>query len=186
MVESEEIATDDTIPGLPPLPGVAPLVHAPCAGDSLIWLLGSAGTAVAHALTLQPPQSILLPRGSAILSLTNPTATTAGSGGGGDSGGGCSGGGGGGGGEVGSSGKFGGKVSGKVGGEVGGNVAGNVTGGGGEGGGKDGSNGDNNKGDGNKGGRQATAMKAMATTWAMATEMRLVVNDKGKGRLQGQ
>ena len=33
MAESEEIAANVTIPGLPPLPGVAPLVHAPREGD---------------------------------------------------------------------------------------------------------------------------------------------------------
>jgi hypothetical protein len=76
MVEMEEIATNDIIPSLPPLPGVAPLVHAPHAGDGQIWLLGSTGTAVAHALTPQPPQRILLPGGSTVSSLTNPTTAT--------------------------------------------------------------------------------------------------------------
>jgi hypothetical protein len=77
MAEPEEIATNNTIPSLPPLPGVAPLVHALRVGDGQIWPLGSTGTAVAGATTLQPPQRILLPAGSAISSLTNPTAMTA-------------------------------------------------------------------------------------------------------------
>jgi hypothetical protein len=77
MADTTEIAPNDTIPALPPLPGVAPLVHAPCAGDGQIWPLTSAGIAVAQALTPQPPQRILLPAGSAISSITNPTATTA-------------------------------------------------------------------------------------------------------------
>ena len=46
MADTTEIAPNDTIPALPPLPGVAPLVHAPRAGDGQIWPLGSAGTAV--------------------------------------------------------------------------------------------------------------------------------------------
>ena len=46
-------------------------------GDGQTWPLGSAGTAVAQALTPQPPQRILLPAGSAVSSITNPTATTA-------------------------------------------------------------------------------------------------------------
>ncbi len=78
MADTTEIAPNDTIPALPPLPGVAPLVHAPRAGDGQIWPLGSAGTAVGQALTLQPSQRILLlPASSDILSITNPTATTA-------------------------------------------------------------------------------------------------------------
>jgi hypothetical protein len=39
--------------------------------------LGSAGTAVTAATTPQPPQRILLLAGRAVLSITNPTATTA-------------------------------------------------------------------------------------------------------------
>ena len=77
MADTTEIAPNDTIPALPPLPGVAPLVHAPRAGDGQIWPLASAGIAVAQALTPQPPQRILLPAGSAISSITNPTAMTA-------------------------------------------------------------------------------------------------------------
>ena len=78
MADTTEIAPNNHIPAFPPLPGVAPLVHAPHVGDGQIWLLGSAGTAVAQALTPQPPQRILLlPAGSTISSITNPTATTA-------------------------------------------------------------------------------------------------------------
>jgi len=77
MADTMKIAPNDTIPALPPLRGVAPLVHAPRVGDGQTWLLGSAGTAVAQALTPQPPQRILLPAGSAISSIMNPTATTA-------------------------------------------------------------------------------------------------------------
>ena len=53
MAEIEEITANITIPSIPPLPCVAPLVHAPCASDGQIWPSGSAGTAVAQALTLQ-------------------------------------------------------------------------------------------------------------------------------------
>ncbi len=75
MADTTKIAPNDTIPALPALPGVAPL--APRVGDGQIWLRGSAGSAVAQALTLQPPQCIiLLPASSAISSITNPTATT--------------------------------------------------------------------------------------------------------------
>ncbi len=49
MADTTEITPNDTIPALPPLPGVAPLVHAPRSGDGQIWPLGSAGTAVAQA-----------------------------------------------------------------------------------------------------------------------------------------
>ena len=77
MAESEEIAANITFPGLPPLPGVAPLVYAPREGDGQFFPLGSAGTAVAAATTPQPPQRILLPEGSAVSSITNPTETIA-------------------------------------------------------------------------------------------------------------
>ncbi len=54
MADTTEIAPNDTISALPPLPGVAPLVHAPRAGDGQIWPLASAGIAVAVAATPQP------------------------------------------------------------------------------------------------------------------------------------
>jgi hypothetical protein len=54
MADTTEIAPNDTIPALPPLPGVAPLLHAPHAGDGQIWPLASAGIAVAVAATPQP------------------------------------------------------------------------------------------------------------------------------------
>ena len=53
MEEIEEIATNKTIPRIPPLPGVAPLIHALRASDGQILPLGSAGTAVAQELTPQ-------------------------------------------------------------------------------------------------------------------------------------
>jgi hypothetical protein len=74
----------------------------------------------------------------------------------------------------------------KVSGEVGGNDTGDVAGGSGGGGGEDGGDGDSNEGDCDEGGGQATATRAMATTWAMAMAMRLVGNKKGKKGLQGQ
>ena len=59
MADPEEIAPNDTIPALPPLPGVAPLVHAPRTGDGQIWPLASAGIAVAVAATPQPRDAFL-------------------------------------------------------------------------------------------------------------------------------
>ena len=76
MADTAYIITNNTIPALPPLPGVVALVHAPRAGDGQFWPLGITGTAVAVATTPQPPQRILLPAGSAISSLTYPTVTT--------------------------------------------------------------------------------------------------------------
>ena len=52
MADPEEIATNVTIPALPPLPSVAPLVHAPRAGDGQIWPLA---TADAAAAAVPPP-----------------------------------------------------------------------------------------------------------------------------------
>ena len=43
-------------------------------------------------------------------------------------------------------------------------------------------NGNSNEGNSNEGGRQVTAMRAMATMWAMATAMRLVGKEEGKGK----
>ena len=59
MADTTEIAPNDTIPALSPLPGVAPLVHAPHAGDGRIWPLASAGIAVAVAATPQPRDAFL-------------------------------------------------------------------------------------------------------------------------------
>ena len=53
MAEIKEITANNTIPSIPPLLGVAPLVHAPRTSDGQIWPLGSAGTTVAQALTPQ-------------------------------------------------------------------------------------------------------------------------------------
>jgi hypothetical protein len=106
-----------------------------------------------------------------------------GSGGCGDGGGDCSCGGDGG--KAGGGGEFGGKVGGEVSGEVGGNFSGNVTGVGGKGGGKDGGDGNSNKSNGNEGSGQAIATRAMATTWAMATAMRLAGNKKTREGCKG-
>ncbi len=59
MANTTEIAPNDTIPALLPLPGVAPLVHAPRAGDGQIWPLMSSGIAVAVAATRSPGDSFL-------------------------------------------------------------------------------------------------------------------------------
>ena len=66
MVDATENATNYTIPALSAFPAVAPLVHAPPAGDGRIWSLGITGTAVGQSLTPQHPRSITLPAGSAI------------------------------------------------------------------------------------------------------------------------
>ncbi len=49
-----KIAPNNTIPPLPPLPGAAPLVHIPGAGDGKNWPLVSAGIAVTAVATPQP------------------------------------------------------------------------------------------------------------------------------------
>jgi hypothetical protein len=54
MADAMEIAPNDTIPALPPLPGASPLVHIPRADDGQTWPLASAGIAVAVAATPQP------------------------------------------------------------------------------------------------------------------------------------
>ena len=51
MADAMEIASNYTIPDLPFFTAVAPLVHAPPAGDGRIWPLGSTGTAVEQVLT---------------------------------------------------------------------------------------------------------------------------------------
>ena len=56
MADAMEIAPNYTIPALPAFSAVAPLVHAPPAGDGQIWPLGSTGTDVRKALTPQHPQ----------------------------------------------------------------------------------------------------------------------------------
>ena len=77
MADGMENAPYYTIPSLPPFLGIAPLVHDPVAGDGQVGPLGSTGTAATGALTPQPPQRIILPAGSAISSITNPTVTNA-------------------------------------------------------------------------------------------------------------
>ncbi len=76
MADTTNIIANNTIPALPTLLGVVALVHARRAGDGQFWPLGITGTSVAVATTPQPPQRILLPAGSAILSLTDPTVMT--------------------------------------------------------------------------------------------------------------
>ena len=50
MVEIKEITANNTIPSIPAIPGVAPLIHAPPrASDGQICTLGSAETAVTQA-----------------------------------------------------------------------------------------------------------------------------------------
>ncbi len=56
MADAMEIAPNYTIPALPAFPAVAPLIHAPLAGDGQIWPLGSTRTAVGQALTPQHPR----------------------------------------------------------------------------------------------------------------------------------
>ena len=55
MADAMEIAPNYTIPALPAFSAVAPLVHAPPAGDGRIWPLENTGTAVGQALTPQHP-----------------------------------------------------------------------------------------------------------------------------------
>ena len=52
-----EIAPNDTIPALPPLPGASPLVHIPRVGDGQTWPLASAGIAVAVAAITRRPDN---------------------------------------------------------------------------------------------------------------------------------
>ena len=59
MADATEIAPNNTIPALPPLPGAAPLVYIPRVGDGQNWPLASVGVAVAVAATPQPRDSFL-------------------------------------------------------------------------------------------------------------------------------
>jgi hypothetical protein len=54
MTDVMEIVSNEGIPALPPLPRVAPVVHALGKGDGRNWPSASAGIAVAGVLTLQP------------------------------------------------------------------------------------------------------------------------------------
>ena len=77
MADATDNANNYLIPALPPFLSVAPLVNDPVAGDGQVWLLVSTGTAAAQTLTPSPPQRIIMPAGSAISSITNPTVMTA-------------------------------------------------------------------------------------------------------------
>jgi hypothetical protein len=57
MADAMEIAPNDTIPALPPLPGASPLVHIPRVGDGQTWPLASAGIAVAVAAITRRPDN---------------------------------------------------------------------------------------------------------------------------------
>ena len=56
MADEAEIAPNNTIPALPPLPGAAPLAQIPRAGDGQKWPLANTGTGVTTIATLQPWQ----------------------------------------------------------------------------------------------------------------------------------
>ena len=58
MADEAEIAPNNTIPALPPLPGAAPLAHNPRAGDGQNWPLANTGTGVMTIATPQPWQRI--------------------------------------------------------------------------------------------------------------------------------
>ena len=59
MADAMEIAPNKGMPALPPLPRVAPYVHAPGERVGQNWLLASAGIAVAVAATPQPRDAFL-------------------------------------------------------------------------------------------------------------------------------
>ena len=54
MTDAMEIASNEGIPALPPLPRVAPVLHAPGKVDGQNWPSASAGIAVAAVVTPQP------------------------------------------------------------------------------------------------------------------------------------
>ena len=54
MADAMEIVPNEGIPALPPLPRVAPVLHAPGEGDGQNWPSASAGIAVAEVVTPQP------------------------------------------------------------------------------------------------------------------------------------
>jgi hypothetical protein len=54
-----EIAPNDTIPALAPLPGAAPLVYIPCVVDGQNWLCASVGVVIAEVAVLQPRNAFL-------------------------------------------------------------------------------------------------------------------------------
>jgi hypothetical protein len=54
MTDVMEIASNEGIPALPLLPGVAPVLHAPGKGDGQNWPSASAGIAIMAVVTPQP------------------------------------------------------------------------------------------------------------------------------------
>ncbi len=66
-----EIAPNEGIPSFPPLPSVAPVIHAPGEGDGQNRPSASAGMAVTVASTPTPPRRILVQAGSAVSSIMN-------------------------------------------------------------------------------------------------------------------
>jgi hypothetical protein len=59
MTDAMEIAPNEGMPALPPLPCVTPVVHAPGEGVGQNWPLTSAGIAVTVAATPQPRDEFL-------------------------------------------------------------------------------------------------------------------------------
>ena len=59
MADAMEITPNEGMPALPPLPPIAPDVHAPDKGVGQNWPLASAGIAIAVAATSQPRDAFL-------------------------------------------------------------------------------------------------------------------------------
>jgi hypothetical protein len=53
MTDAMEIASNEGIPALPPLPRVAPVLHAPGEGHGQNWPSASPGIAVAAVVTVE-------------------------------------------------------------------------------------------------------------------------------------
>ena len=66
MADTMEIVPNEGIFAFPPLPGVAPLVHMPGAGDGQNWPSATEGSAD-EATTPNPPQHILVPQASSAI-----------------------------------------------------------------------------------------------------------------------
>jgi hypothetical protein len=54
MTDAMEIASNEGIPALPPLPRIAPVLYVPGKGDGQNWPTASAGIAIAAVVTPQP------------------------------------------------------------------------------------------------------------------------------------
>ncbi len=76
MLDEMEIASNEGIPALPTLLRIAPVAHVPGAGDGQNWPSASEGSAVAVAITLNPPQCILMQGGSDVSSITYAVMTS--------------------------------------------------------------------------------------------------------------